>query len=100
MFHELVDGWFRYFGPPLSMVVDAEGALRGNSQCVAFQMHIGSWASVRGTVVDRTRVDKPVCGLEREEMDLMAVHAKNSLVRRCGASPCQWVFGRQPRVSP
>ena len=28
----------------------------------------------------------------------MAVHAKNSLVRRCGASPCQWVFGRQPRV--
>jgi len=39
--------------------------------------------------------------LSREEMDVvinMAVHAKNSLVRRCGASPCQWVFGRQPRV--
>lgn len=28
----------------------------------------------------------------------MAVHAKNSMVRRCGASPCQWVLGRQPRV--
>ena len=29
---------------------------------------------------------------------IMACHAKNSLIRRSGSSPCQWVFGRNPKL--
>ena len=28
----------------------------------------------------------------------MATHAKNTLIRRIGSSPCQWVFGRSPKL--
>ena len=113
---KLVDGWFRYFGPPLSMVVDAEGALRGFNfenlvaQCGIQLRFVPPDAHWQLGKCERhgqackwiaRRLINQFAALSREEMDLvinMAVHAKNSLVRRCGASPCQWVFGRQPRV--
>ena len=47
------------------------------------------------------RLVNQFAALSQEEMDLIAVmstQAKNALVRRCGASPNQWVFGRQPKI--
>ena len=113
---KLVDGWFRYFGPPLSLVVDAEGALRGFkfenlvAQCGIQLRFVPPDAHWQLGKCERhgqackwiaRRLISQFAALSREEMDVvinMAVHAKNSLVRRCGASPCQWVFGRQPRA--
>ena len=113
---KLVDGWFKYFGFPLTLVVDAEGALRGFkfenlvAQCgiqLRFVPPDAHWQLGKcerhgqaAKWIARKLVNQ-FAALHGEEMDIvvnMAVHAKNSMVRRCGASPRQWVFGRQPRV--
>ena len=31
-------------------------------------------------------------------MTSMTTWAKNTMIRRCGASPCQWVYGKQPKI--
>ena len=113
---KLVDGWFKYFGFTLTLVVDAEGALRGFkfenlvAQCgiqLRFVPPDAHWQLGKcerhgqaAKWIARKLVNQ-FAALPGEEMDIvvnMAVHAKNSMVRRCGASPCQWVFGRQPRI--
>jgi len=112
----LVDGWLRYFGAPDHLVVDAEGALRG---CQFEQLVAQGGVQLRFVPPDAhyqlgkcERHDQTVkwmmqrlvnqfAALSQEEMDLIAVmstQAKNALVRRCGASPNQWVFGRQPKI--
>ncbi|CAJ1336414.1 unnamed protein product, partial [Effrenium voratum] len=71
--HCLVSGWFRFFGYPDEMLLDAEGAMKGwNFEQMAAQ--------------------------EMEQIANLATFAKNTLARKSGASPCQWVFGRAPRV--
>ena len=112
----LLKGWFRHFGFPDSMLVDAEGAFRGVNfdqlisqagimvRCVPPDAHWQLGKAERHGQAVKFMVRKLVsqfAALSQHEMDLvvnMCLHAKNTLTRRSGASPCQWVFGRQPKL--
>ena len=112
----LVRGWLRFFGAPDEMVVDAEGALRG----VLFENLVAqSGIQLRFVPPDAhyqlgkcerhgqaakwiaRKLVNQFAAVQLDEMNRvmnMTTWAKNTMIRRCGASPCQWVFGRQPKV--
>ena len=93
----LLNGWVCFFGAPDELVLDAEGAFRGYRfeslvvqmgvfvRCVPPDAHyqLGCTDALRGG---------------GEPVRAMAAHAKNTLIRRSGSSPAQWVHGRQPKL--
>ena len=112
----LTQGWFRFFGFPDEMVVDAEGAMRswGFEQLCAQAgirvRHVPPDAHYQFGRAERhgqavkwimRRLINQYSAITSDDMKLLAnlaCSAKNSLARRSGASPCQWVFGRNPKI--
>ena len=112
----LVNGWLRYFGFPSEMVVDAEGALRGylfenlvaqtgiQLRFVPPDAHYQLGKCERHGQAAKwiaRRLVSQFAAVNQDDMNIvtsMMTWAKNTMIRRCGASPCQWVYGRQPKV--
>ena len=112
----LIKGWFRFFGFPDEMLLDAEGAMRGfqfellcaqASIKVRFVPPDAHWQLGRGERHGQaakwimSRLVSQFAATSSDEMELlsaMACFSKNTLARRAGASPCQWVYGRNPKV--
>ena len=112
----LVNGWLRYFGYPDEMVVDAEGALRGilfenlvaqtgiQLRFVPPDAHYQLGKCERHGQAAKwiaRRLVSQFAAVTQEEMNIMTsmtTWAKNTMIRRCGASPCQWVYGKQPKI--
>jgi len=112
----LVKGWFKFFGHPDFLVLDAEGSFRGMSfetlmsQCNIQIRYVPPDAHYQLGKCERhgqtakwmmQRLVSQFAAHDAEEMEILAnmtTFAKNTLTRRSGASPCQWVFGRQPRI--
>lgn len=109
------DSWVSWAGAPLRVVLDADGGFEGElSQMLrAYGSHTSVSASQsawqcgrterRGgwwkEMWQRTVQDQNISGLAEVEMASGLVSAaKNTLRRRCGFSPCQWVFGRDPKL--
>ena len=112
----LANGWFKYFSFPDEMLLDAEGAMRGwDFEVLAAQagirvrfvppdahFQIGR-AERHGQAVKhimRRLINQyaATTAAEMQEIANLACFAKNSLARRSGASPCQWVYGRNPKI--
>ena len=112
----LLNGWFTFFGPPDEMAVDAEGAFRGmkfemlhaqmnvDIRCIPPDAHwqLGK-AERHGQALkwNAARLVSQFAASTVPEVNVcvaMATHAKNTLIRRSGSSPCQWVFGRNPKL--
>ena len=112
----LIKGWFRFFGPPENILLDAEGAMKSfdfqemsaQAGCtMRFVPADAHWqlgraerhGAVAKEIANRLIVQHGVQTPEDIEMVVtMAGFAKNQLIRRAGVSPSQWVFGRSPRV--
>ena len=112
----LARGWFKFFGFPDEMLLDAEGALRGwdfEQLCAQAGVKVRfvppdahyqlGKAERHGQAVKHImqRLVNQFAATTADEMQMlakMACFAKNSLVRRSGASPCQWVYGRNPKI--
>ena len=112
----LIKGWFRIFGPPDEMLLDAEGSFRSwGFELLAAQAGIrvrfvpadAHWqlgrAERHGQALKWVlrRLINQFSPTTREELELlitMAVASKNRLARRSGASPNQCVFGRDPKI--
>ena len=112
----LLNGWFTFFGPPDEMTVDAEGAFRGmRFESLHAQLNVdirvvppdAHWqlgkAERHGQALkwNAARLISQFAATNLAEVNLcvaMAVHAKNTLIRRSGSSPSQWVFGRNPKL--
>ena len=112
----LVQGWFRFFGVPDEVLLDAEGAFKGfdfeqfmmQSGCkmrfVPADAHWQLGKCERHGAAAKLIMKKLIhqfAVTTKEELILVATFAtdaKNSLARRSGASPAQWVFGRNPRI--
>ena len=112
----LEDGWFQFFGAPENILADAEGGIRSSQ----FEDHMAyhgvavryippdahyqlgkaeRHGSIARNIMMRLIHQFGLFGAESMVLAAnMATHAKNSLTRRGGASPCQWVFGRNPRL--
>ena len=117
MTNKLVGGWMRYFGHPDSMVIDAEGAFRGmafetmTAQCGIHLRVVPPDAHYQLGKVERhgqtikwmvRRLVNQFAALTQTEMDVvvgMSVFAKNTMVRRSGASPAQWGFRQTAKNS-
>jgi len=111
-----IKGWFRFFGPPENILLDAEGAMKSfdfqemsaQAGCtMRFVPADAHWqlgraerhGAVAKEIANRLIVQHGVQTPEDIEMVVtMAGFAKNQLIRRAGVSPSQWVFGRSPRV--
>ena len=114
--HCLVHGWFKYFGFPDEMLLDAEGAMKGwhfeelCAQAGIRVRHVPSEAHYQLGKAERhgqaakwimKRLINQYAVINAEEMQVvanLASFSKNTLARRAGASPCQWVFGRTPKI--
>ena len=112
----LIKGWFRFFGPPENILLDAEGAMKSfdfqemsaQAGCtMRFVPADAHWqlgraerhGAVAKEIANRFIVQHGVETAEDIEMAVtMAGFAKNQLIRRAGVSPSQWVFGRSPRI--
>ncbi|CAE7889819.1 RE1 [Symbiodinium microadriaticum] len=112
----LVNGWFAFFGPPDEMLLDSDGSFRGfrfetlQAQCAVRIRYAPADAHYQMGKVERhgqsiryivQRLVSQFAPLGAEELNLivtMAASAKNSLLRRSGSSPAQWVFGRNPKL--
>ena len=112
----LVGGWLRYFGCPDQMVLDAEGSFRGfkfetlmaqsgiQIRFVPPDAHYQLGKAERhGQAIKwmSRRLISQFAAMTEDEMNLtinMCLFAKNSMTRRSGASPTQWVFGRLPKI--
>ena len=112
----MVKGWFRFFGPPETMLLDAEGAMKSlkfeelaaQSGCaIRFVPADAHWqlgraerhGAVAQEIAEKLIVQHGVQSPEEIELVFtMATFAKNQLIRRAGVSPSQWVFGRSPRI--
>ena len=112
----LARGWFKFFGFPDEMLLDAEGAMRGwdfEQLCAQAGVKVRfvppdahyqlGKAERHGQAVKHImqRLVNQFAATTADEMQMlakMACFAKNSLVRRSGASPCQWVYGRNPKI--
>ncbi|CAE7949087.1 TY5A, partial [Symbiodinium sp. KB8] len=111
-----LSGWLTFFGPPDELVLDAEGAFKG-LRFETLQVQTGTklryvpadahWqlgrAERHGQALRYvcSRLVSQFAPTTVQEMNLcvtMAIHAKNTLIRRAGSSPCQWVFGRNPKL--
>ena len=112
----LTRGWFKYFGYPDEMLLDAEGAMRGwDFEIICAQAgvkirfvppdahyQIGK-AERHGQAVKQImwKLVSQFAATTAEELQQlanMACFAKNTMARRSGASPCQWVYGRAPKI--
>ena len=112
----LVNGWFRFFGPPENILLDAEGAMKSldfqemaaQAGCtMRFVPADAHWqlgraerhGAVAKEIANRIIVQHGVQTAEEMEMVVtMAGFTKNQLIRRAGVAPSQWVFGRSPRI--
>ena len=112
----LINGWFSYFGPPDEMLLDADGSFRGyrfetlQAQCAVKVRYAPADAHYQMGRVERhgqavryivRRLVSQFAPVGHEELNIivmMAAAAKNSLMRRAGSSPCQWVYGRNPKL--
>ena len=112
----LVHGWFRFFGPPENILLDAEGAMKSmdfqemaaqagcTMRFVPADAHWQLGRAERHGAVAKEIANRIIVGhgvQTAEEMEIvvtMAGFAKNQLIRRAGVSPSQWVFGRSPRI--
>jgi hypothetical protein len=109
-------GWFRYFGLPEALLLDAEGAMKSFEfeELMAqsgiqvrfvppdahFQLGKGErHGDIAREIMHRLIHQHGILGAESMDMvATMATHAKNTLTRRAGASPAQWVLGQNPRL--
>ena len=103
----LVKGWFKYFGYPDEMLLDAEGAMRGwdfevlcaqagvkvrfvppdaHYQIGKAERHGQAAKHIMRRLVSQFAVTTPE---EMQQVANMACFAKNTMARRSGASPCQ-----------
>ena len=112
----LVNGWFTFFGYPDQLLLDAEGAFKGyrfeslQAQCGVKLAYIPADAhhqlghaerhgqAIRYVVRALVSQFAPTSTPEMNLVVSMATAAKNSLMRRSGSAPSQWVFGRLPRL--
>ena len=112
----LVQGWFQYFGLPESLLIDAEGALKSFSfeelmsqsnvavRYVPPDAHYQLGKCERHGAIARAILRKLIDEhglIGPEAMSTGAVlscHAKNTMMRRAGCAPAQWVFGQLPRL--
>ena len=112
----LVNGWHTFFGPPDELLLDAEGAFKGlrfevlqaqcgiQVRCVPSDAHWQLGRAERHGQALRyvtSRLVSQFAAVTVAELNLcvaMATHAKNTLVRKAGSSPAQWVFGRNPKL--
>lgn len=112
----LIQGWFRFFGHPDCLVLDAEGAFRGfrfenlvsqagiKIRFVPPDAHYQLGKAERHGATAKwmmRRLVNQFAACTGDEMTILAnmsMFAKNTMVRRCGASPAQWVYGRQPKI--
>ena len=112
----MVNGWFSYFGPPDELLLDADGCFRGyrfetlQAQCAVKVRFIPADAHYQLGRVERhgqaikyivQRLVSQFAPTSVQEMNLltvMAVSAKNNLLRRSGSSPAQWVYGRNHKL--
>lgn len=112
----LVRGWFQCFGLPEALLIDAEGAIKSfgfeglMSQSgiqlrfvppdAHYQLGKGErHGHIAREIMNRLIHQHGVLGSEGMMMvACMATHAKNTLIRRAGSSPAQWVFGQNPRL--
>ena len=112
----LVNGWFRFFGFPESLLIDAEGAMKSfdfeelmaqSGIMIRFVPPDAHYQLGKGErhgdivreIMHRLIHQHGIIG--SDSMDIaatMSTHAKNSLTRRAGASPAQWVLGQNPRL--
>ena len=108
--------WFRTFGPPDEIVTDLEPSVVGGAFTEAlarFSVQLRTvprdahWELGKGErhghslkwIVSRlTDQFAPTTGKDMDLLLTMGTHAKNVLIRRSGASPCQWAFGRNPKL--
>ena len=111
-----VNGWMTYFGPPDEVILDADGCFRGyrfktlQAQCAVRIRYVPSDAHYQLGKAERhgQTVKYMVRALVSQftpstiaEMNLivaMSTSAKNSLMRKSGSSPCQMVFGQNPKL--
>ncbi|CAK9000573.1 Retrovirus-related Pol polyprotein from transposon RE1 (Retro element 1) (AtRE1) [Includes: Protease RE1 [Durusdinium trenchii] len=112
----LIKGWFQFFGLPETLLIDAEGALKSFSfeeltaqsnvavRYVPPDAHYQLGKCERHGAMARAILRKLIDEhglIGADEMTtgaVMACHAKNSLARRAGCAPAQWVFGQLPRL--
>ncbi|CAE7560935.1 GIP [Symbiodinium sp. CCMP2456] len=112
----LINGWFAFFGPPDELLLDSDGSFRGfrfetlQAQCAIKVRYAPADAHYQMGKVERhgqsvryivQRLVSQFSPMGPEELNvivMMAVAAKNNLMRRAGSSPAQWVYGRNHRV--
>ena len=108
--------WFRTFGPPDEIVTDLEPSVVGGAFTEAlarFSVQLRTvprdahWELGKGErhghslkwIVSRlTDQFGPTTGKDMHMLLAMGTRAKNVLIRRSGASLCQWAFGRNPKL--
>ena len=112
----LIKGWFQFFGLPETLLIDVEGALKSFSfeelmaqsnvavRYVPPDAHYQLGKCERHGAIARAILRKLIDEhglIGADDMTtgaVMACHAKNSLARRAGCAPAQWVFGQLPRL--
>ena len=112
----LVHGWFRFFGPPENVSLDAEGAgesmdfqeMAAQAGCTMSLVPADAhWqlgraerhGDVAREIANRIMVQHGVQTAEEMKMVvIMTGFAKKQLIRRAGVSPSQWVLGRSLRI--
>ena len=112
----LINGWLTFFGYPDQLLLDAEGAFKSyrfeslQAQCGVKLVYIPADAhhqlghaerhgqAIRYVVRALVSQFAPTSTAEMNLVVSMATAAKNSLMRRSGSTPSQWVFGRLPRL--
>ena len=112
----LINGWMSFFGPPDSLVLDADGCFRGyrfetlQAQCATQVRYVPADAhyqlgrterhgqAIKYIVQRLVSQFSPVGAAELNVITAMAAFAKNNLLNRSGSSPCQWVYGRNHRL--
>ena len=112
----IINSWGRVFGFPDELALDAEGCFRSYrfeqlaAQTSTKVRFVPAEAHYQLGMVERhghaakmmaRRLIDQFAPTDRDSMILittMVTHAKNSQIRRSGVSPCQFVFGRNPRL--
>ena len=106
--------WMSWAGPPLKITLDKDpkflGVFRRSMEYLETELnyvpaeahwklrverHDAAWRRIFNRIVDEKGIVGP------GEVDIASIatnDAKNQLTKRCGHSPCQAVFGREPRL--
>ena len=106
--------WLTPFGPPATLSVDLEGGVQKGLRRLCdwhsiMIKNVGTQAHWQAGITERQgawwkNIWDRVCHemtITEDEIELAATlvsTAKNTLRRKCGHSPVEWVFGRQPRL--